>query len=312
MGLIFRLTTKAQLFKEEGVFSTGWVTLEASRQRRRHVRKVFILVITIVFYLGIIVPPVGSELQPVAGLTLFGGAERGNEDHAGGIGGAEILGLYPLSQRFGLQGSLLNQGGNGGYRLGLSTGPVYAYDSGKLGLFGDYVHRNRGDNNFFYLRGVWSHYFDKFDLVLSYSQPVNPVQHTRVTVIDQTACGVFQKRGVNVKEPAINELKGIVRYYPSEKIELNAGLLVNSFAGPDRNETGTGFGGVFGAAFQVFDWLIIRPIQAQMDTRERYRITSGVELIWAPLQQYERGRVQKSDTSFAVAGGAAGTNGCIP
>ena len=94
------------------------------------------------------------------------------------------LDSYPLSQRFGLQGSLLHQGGHGGYKLGLSAGPVFAYDSGKFGVFGDYVYRHRGDNNFFFLRGVWSHYFDNFDLVLSYTQPVHSIQRTPKTVID--------------------------------------------------------------------------------------------------------------------------------
>jgi hypothetical protein len=255
-----------------------------------------------------------AELQPVVSVNLFGGAERGNEDHAGGIGGGEILGLLPLSGAIGLQGSLLNQGGNGGYRLGASLGPVFAYSSGKVGLFGDYVHENRGDNNFFYLRGVWSHYFDNFDLALSYSQPVNSVQHTRVTVKDRNLgfeqCGgpPFRTRSVNRSEPAINELKGIVRYYPTAKTEVNAGLLVNSFAGPGHNDPGTGFGGVFGFAFQALDWLIIRPVQGQMDTRERYRITSGVELVWAPTQQvYSRSRAQEKETSFSTASTAGGT-----
>lgn len=257
-----------------------------------------------------------AELQPVVSVNLFGGAERGNEDHAGAIGGGEILGLLPLGGPFGLQASLLNQGGNGGYRLGASLGPVFAYSSGKVGLFGDYVHENRGSNNFFYLRGLWSHYFDNFDLVLSYSQPVNSLQHTRVTVKDRdldngqcTPNGLpFRTRTVNRSEPAINELKGIIRYYPTTKTEINAGLLVNSFAGPGHNDPGTGFGGVFGFAFQALDWLIIRPIQGQMDTRERYRITSGVEFVWAPTQQaYSRSRAQEKDTSFSTASTAGGT-----
>ena len=280
-------------------------------------KKVISTILSILVMATLVVPLARSELRPVVGLTLFGGAERGTDEHAGAIGGSELLGLYPLSQTWGVQGSLLNQGGVGGYRLGLSAGPVYAYSSGKVGLFGDYVHRNVGDNNFFYLRGVWSHYFDNFDLVLSYTQPVHSVQRTPRTVVNTVlSCGapVQQKATVNVKEPSINELKGIVRYYPSQKIELNAGLLVNSFAGPDRNETGTGFGGVFGVAFQTFDWLIIRPVQGQMDTRERYRITSGVEFVWAPAQdQYSRQRAQEKDNAFSVASAASGstTGSCV-
>ncbi|MGE5304796.1 MAG: hypothetical protein ACM3TN_15910 [Alphaproteobacteria bacterium] len=248
-------------------------------------------------------------MQPVVSVNLFGGAERGSAEHAGGIGGGEILGLLPLANSFGLQGSLLNQGGNGGYRLGVTLGPVFAYSSGKVGLFGDYVYENQGNDNFFYLRGVWSHYFKDFDLVLSYSQPVNSLQHTRVTVkdidLDGGECnnGIpFRKRSVNRSVPAINELKGVVRYYPTAKTEVNAGLLVNSFAGPGHNDPGTAFGGVFGFAFQALDWLIIRPVQGQMDTQNRYRITSGVELVWAPTPQvYNRSRSQQKDTSFSFA-----------
>lgn len=279
-------------------------------------KRIICTILSILMTVILVVPPVGSELRPVVGLMLFGGAERGTDDHAGAMGGSEILGLYPLSQTWGVQGSLLNQGGIGGYRLGVSAGPVYAYNSGKVGLFGDYVHRNRGDNNFFYLRGVWSHYFNDFDLVFSYTQPVHSVQRTKTTVTD-TNDGVCpgpptQQRTVNAKDPSINELKGMVRYYPSRKIELNAGLLVNSFAGPDRNKTGTGFGGVFGVAFQALDWLIIRPVQGQMDTRERYRITSGVEFVWAPTQEpYSRQRAQEKDSAFSVASASGGTfNSC--
>jgi hypothetical protein len=268
--------------------------------------KVISTILSILVMATLVVPPARSELRPVVGLTLFGGAERGTDEHAGAMGGSELLGLYPLSQTWGVQGSLLNQGGVGGYRLGLSAGPVYAYSSGKVGLFGDYVHRNVGDNNFFYLRGVWSHYFNDFDLVLSYTQPVHSIQHTKTSVIRHNvpACTrpEFERITVNAKEPSINELKGIVRYYPTPKIELNGGLLVNSFAGPDRNETGTGFGGVFGVAFQVLDWLIIRPVQGQMDTRERYRITSGIELVWSPAQEpYSKQRAQERENAFSVA-----------
>jgi hypothetical protein len=121
----------------------------------------------------------------------------------------------------------------------------------------------------------------------------------------------FRKRTVKVRDFSINELKGVVRYYPTPKLEFNAGLLVNSFAGPDRNKTGTGFGGVFGVAFQALDWLIIRPVQGQMDTRERYRITSGLEFVWAPTttdQPHDRNRAQERDTAFSVASAAGAGN----
>ena len=270
-------------------------------------KKLISPLLALVITTAMLVAPVRSELKPVVGLMLFGGAERGSETGSDGgasaIGGSELLGLLPLGQRFGLQGSLSNQGGHGGYRFGLSAGPVYAYDSGKFGLFGDYVYRNRGDNNFFFLRGVWSHYFENFDAVLSYSQPAHPVQRTPTRVRVPSTCGTDDIRTVNLREPSINELKGMVRYYPRPEVELNAGLLVNSFAGPDRNKTGTGFGGVFGVAIQVADWLVVRPVQGQMDTRERYRIISGVEFVWAPPEKVPeaRRRVQERESAFSVA-----------
>lgn len=259
-----------------------------------------------------------SDLEPVAGLNAFGGAERGNSQGitspAGAIGGTEVFGLYPFTKTFGIQGGLLNQGGRGGYRLGISAGPVFDYGAGKVGLFADYVYQNQGSNNYIYIRPQWSHYFQNWDLVVSYSQPVNSVQHTfgevRQTIFDD--CGIgrppgtpFDTRITKIKKsaPAINELKAFGRIYPTNRTEITLGLLVNSFAGPDRNETGTGFGGIFGASIQLLDWMILRPIQGQMDTRERYRITSGVEFIWTPAKEQKRERLlgTEKETSFELA-----------
>jgi hypothetical protein len=256
-----------------------------------------------------------SELQPVVGLYGFGGAERGNDrglnGPAGAIGGTEVFGLYPFTKALGIQGSLLNQGGRGGYRLGVSAGPVYDYGSGKVGLFTDYIYQNRGGNNYVYLRGQWAHYFQSWDLVFSYSQPVNSVQHDTQTVITRvppdeggdctanTAVVTTQSKAA----PAINELMGFARIYPTERTEFTLGFLVNSFAGPDRNKTGTGFGGVFGAAVQLTDWLVLRAVEGQMDTRERYRITSGLQFIWTPARKEKPERLlgEDRDTNFALA-----------
>jgi len=222
----------------------------------------------------------------------------------------EVFGLYPFAKTFGLQGGLLNQGGRGGYRLGVSAGPVFDYDSGKVGFFTDYIHQKQGDLNFVYLRGQWVHYFQNFDIIFSYSHPVNSVQHATVVdkrFVDGTDCGradVTQTRTRRVSAPAMNELKTYARIYPTQQTEMTLGFLVNSFAGPDRNKTGTGFGGVFGASVQLFDWLVFRAVQGQMDTRERYRITSGLEFIWTPDKTDKPERLhgeEGKDTSFALA-----------
>ena len=67
--------------------------------------KVISTILSILVMATLVVPPARSELRPVVGLTLFGGAERGIDEHAGAIGGSELLGLYPLSQTWGVQGS---------------------------------------------------------------------------------------------------------------------------------------------------------------------------------------------------------------
>jgi hypothetical protein len=271
-----------------------------------------------------------SDLQPVVGLHAFGGAERGHlrgvDDRSNGIGGAELFGLYPFTPTFGLQGSLLNQGGESGYRLGVSAGPVFAYGSGKVGMFGDYVYNRRDSLDFFYVRGQWAHYFQNFDLVFSYSHPVGSTQRRKVvdrrTVLDPlidpddpdlgTECGIgdqVQTRTRSASVPTINEFKSYVRIYPTQRTEVTLGFLVNSFAGPDRNRTGTGFGGVFGASLQLYDWLVFRALQGQIDTRERYRITSGLEFVWTPVKTDKPDRLraeEEKDTSFAVASAATG------
>lgn len=224
------------------------------------------------------------DLKPVGGITAFGGAER-NGDAASGIGGIDLLGLMPVGKDVGIQGGLQFSGGQG-FRFGLNAGPVLNFTSGKAGLFVDYEHRAREDFNYVGIRGIGGYYFDKFDALLSYSQPV---------------CCV--KRSGGDKFTAINELQTLLRFYPTNEIELNAGFLVNSFAGPGHNENGgTGVGGIFGASFKLFDPVVIQLVQAKIDNRERYRVTSGIQFIWgSPLQEHLR-----EQSAMPTVGGTLG------
>ncbi len=231
------------------------------------------------------------DLKPVAGITAFGGAERGGDNSASGIGGVDALGLIPLGKNFGLQGGFFLSGGQG-FKLGVNAGPVLNFDSGKLGLFADYEHHARGDFNYVGIRGIGGYYFNRFDTLLSYSQPVSSVH-----------------RQAGRKFTGINELHGVLRFYPTNEIELNGGFLVNSFAGPGRNENGgTGVGGSFGLSFKLFDPVVIQLVQAKIDNRERYRVTSGVQLIWgSPLQEFLREHV-----SLPTIGGSPGISKSRP
>lgn len=226
-----------------------------------------------------------ADLKPIGGITAFGGAERHRGEGASGIGGIDLLGLAPVGRNLGVQGGFYLSGGQGA-RFGLNAGPVFNFTSGKAGLFVDYEHRAREDFNLVGIRGVGGYYFDKFDFLLSYSQPVSSV-----------------KRSGGKTLAGINELQGLARFYPTDEIEINAGVLVNSFAGPDRkDEGGTGVGGVFGLSFKVIDPVVIQLVQGKVDNRERYRVTSGVQLIFgSPLREWLRAHL-----SLAPGGGIPG------
>ncbi len=133
------------------------------------------------------------------------------------------------------------------------------------------------------MRGVGGYYFKQFDALLSYSQPVSSVN-----------------RSHGQKTVGINELHGVLRFYPTNEIEVNGGFLVNSFAGPGRNENGgTGVGGSFGVSFKLFDPIVLQLIQAKIDNRDRYQVTSGIQIIWgSPLQEFLREHITMPN-SFA-------------
>lgn len=227
----------------------------------------------------------GAELKPIAGITAFGGAEREPTEKAHGIGGIELLGLLPLNQPFGLQGSLSSSGGHG-FRFGLSAGPVLSLSYGITGLFVDYEHRAWRDADFAAIRGAWAAYIDQFDLELSYSHPVSSVQ-----------------RSGGVSQVGINKLQGLLRLYPTKEVELNAGLFVNSFAGVDHEKAGgSGVGGIFGLSFKLFDPVVVHLVQGQFDNRERYRVVSGLQIIFgSTFQEWQRGHI-----STPIGGGTGG------
>lgn len=238
-----------------------------------------------------------ADLKPVGSITAFGGAEKdGGDISASGIGGVDALGLLPVSKDLGLQGGVYLSGGQG-FRLGLNAGPVLNFSSGKLGMFVDYEHRAREDFNYVGLRGVGGYYFDRFDALLSYSQPVSSVQ-----------------RHASRKFTGMNELHGVIRFYPTNEVELNGGLLVNNFAGPGRHDNGgTGVGGSFGVSFKLFDPIVVQLVQAKMDNRERYRVTSGIQIIWgSPLQDFLREHISLPSFGGSSPGGVTSSEGRSP
>src|SRR5262245_29570410 len=207
--------------------------------RMKRVLSILLSVCTVVFP-GVSTTSRSEEVNPLASINSYGGAERGINTSAGPLGGTELLGVAPLVGNFGFQGSLGWEGGNEAFRTLVSGGPLYKYSSGQFGLFVQYEYKqtplahvdpglrslqDRGGtrNNFIFLRGVWAHYFDTFDFVVSYLQPVYHIQHSSALQFKHGTC-------IQKKDLTMNELKANLSYYPTPNTELNGGFLVNSFA----------------------------------------------------------------------------------
>jgi hypothetical protein len=308
-------------------------------------KRIFLFLIGYLFFSSLITASALADVQPLIGATLFGGAERGpagkelntNCTPAGvncdkhretadvvGLGGFELFGVLPFSRQFGLQGGYGFTGQEDGYRLGVSLGPVYGYSSGKVGLFVDYEYRKeplgeiRSDivsrrfvsnryQNFVFLRALWAQYFPNFDLVLSYTQPIHEIQESSASDWDPRrtpAC--FPKKAYT-----INEFKGTVRFYPTAKLEVDTGMLVNSFAGPDRNVTGTGVGGLFGLHYGITENIVFNIVQAQGDSRSRFRATSGIQFFWSPesAQKQKREERRMTQETMLLSASGGGTHG---
>src|SRR5262245_3862549 len=191
--------------------------------RMKRVLSILLSVCTVVFP-GVSTTSRSEEVNPLASINSYGGAERGINTSAGPLGGTELLGVTPLVGNFGFQGSLGWEGGNESFRTLVSGGPLYKYSSGQFGLFVQYEYKqtplahvssvppndlrtlqDRGGtrNNFIFLRGVWAHYFDTFDFVLSYLQPVYHIQHSSALEFnDNKNPKCFPK-----KDLTMNELK---------------------------------------------------------------------------------------------------------
>lgn len=314
---------------------------------------------TFLYFASWLIPsPTMADVEPLIGLSLFGGAERGaagkkvkenancfnngiNDFEAAGchssrtladsiaFGGFDLLGVLPVARQFGLQGNFGFIGEHDGYRLSTGFGPIYDYNSGKVGLFFDYQYRrepladirpglaflrNRQHQHFMFLDAAWAHYFDKFDLVFTYSHPLVWTQQSSAVGWDP------RRRVANQAKPracfaqdvyTINELKGVARIYPIPQLEVDIGMLVNSFAGPHRNTTGTGVGGVFGLHYGITKNIVLNIVQAQGDSRERFRTTSGVQFFWSPAsdQKQKREEVKVAHAETMLLAGGGGTHG---
>ncbi len=70
---------------------------------------------------------------------------------------------------------------------------------------------------------------------------------------------------------------GATQVLDNSTLTYASGMLVNSFAGPTRNESKTGVGGILGASWQISEAFILNLFQAQMDSVAGIAVTSGLQ-----------------------------------
>jgi hypothetical protein len=208
-----------------------------------------------------------ATIDPVGKVSVGVGAEKEQGEGAGARFTGEVLGVMPLAQSFGLQGSASYVGGLGS-RFGVSAGPLFGWDSGKAGLFLAYQYRTINSNNFLHLRPAVSFYLPQANIDVFYSHPISSVQHDG----GRTEFG-------------INTLQGTFSYFPSydlasfltrNNMEYTLGLQVNSFGGAGSGNLDTGVGPVFGFSFLPTRGLEVNLLKGTIDHHGRYRVQTGV------------------------------------
>lgn len=226
-----------------------------------------------IYVLVITTQAAGAGLEQIGGISVYGGAEREEGFPAGGRGTIGLLGVLPLTNAFGLEGTGHYVGGLGS-RYGLGLGPIVSWEGGKAGTFINYQHRTLGDNNFVYIRPSLALYFDQANVNLWYSQPVSSPQ----------------EMGRGRTDFGISQIQGTLQYFiPREvpflrkdNLELTFGVQVNTFAGAGRSELrSAGVGPVWGLAFMPMRNVVVNLFDATVDNRSRYRVQSGVEVYFS-------------------------------
>jgi hypothetical protein len=254
---------------------------------------------------AIVVFTLASAAKAAAALETFGkvefsgGVEREPHVSAGGRGTVEALGVLPLMGNFGLQGSVHYVGGLGS-RAGLSVGPLFAWDSGKVGGFVAYQHRGLRDSNFVHLVPSMAFYLDQMNFSLWYAHPVTGAQ-----------------RGGHRVEYGVNKIQGTASYYPGsdwasflrkDNVEFMLGVQANTFAGAGHQQLGgTGVGPVFGISFLPMRGVTVNLVRGTFDNKGRYKVASGLELFYdakgSTTLKDARRKYLEPNTDMPAAGG---------
>jgi hypothetical protein len=205
---------------------------------------------------------------------------------AHGVGLFEGLGVIPITPMVGLQ-MTGGVGGGDSVRLHFQGGPIVDFGMGKAGVFWGTQFRHYATGNTEccaagVARNTWanwvrpavSFYFPGANLDIWYSQPIGRSENFTINAADE---GAFKKL-VKVSEGRV-ALNMFPAFIWRDNVELTLGVHVTALSGPDSRQGGVpmGVGPVFGAAVMPIQNLEIALFKGQIDNRNRYRVTSGVQ-----------------------------------
>jgi hypothetical protein len=222
-----------------------------------------------------------SNDQNTHGITL-------NQDDPAGrsmpFGAAELFGVIPLYKGFGLETQFAAGGGRGS-KINLNIGPIWDWGSGKVGFFylnqwhnypdginSDGHSNTKRNMNNAWIRPAASYYLGN-NLNIDWTMGI-PI--TRPTSVDGKY-GDLRKRYVPYSDMQTN-----VNFFPDQNLvgngnlELTLGVVVNNYLGFSKI-LGVGAGPVFGAAFMPIHNLEVTAFKANIDSRGRFQVLSGLQ-----------------------------------
>jgi hypothetical protein len=247
--------------------------------------------------LGLTLPKVANvaDVDWLGRISGLGGAERESwrvKESSGALGGTghgigqfEGLGVIPITPFAGLQLSG-GVGGGDNVKLFFQGGPIFGWGTGKAGVFwgtqvrhyassGTECCQGRADRTIWdnWIRPAASFYFTDMNLDIWYSQPVGGSNRLLASGGDQAA-----KRMVKVSEGRL-ALNWFPSFFMKDNTELTLGVHVTALSGADSRTNGVpmGVGPVAGMAVMPWQNLEVQLFKAQIDNRNRYRVTSGLQ-----------------------------------
>jgi hypothetical protein len=233
-----------------------------------------------------------ADVDWLGRISALGGAESESENRksaawggsAHGFGTMQGLGVIPITPFMGLQlgGGV---GGGDGVKLDFQGGPLFGWPGGKVGVFwATVVHRYPGGlgssehnerriawNN--WIRPAAAFYLPGMNIDVWYSHPIGGTQKFGRNSADDTFKGLV---GLSEGRVAVNWFPP---FFMKDNLEITLGAHVTGATGAHNRDSDVpmGVGPVAGMAIMPWQNFEVQLFKAQMDNRNRYRVSSGLQ-----------------------------------